>query len=89
MLGMHGLEPMRDATILYVGGIPEILAAILAGGVDAGTISPPISVKARKAGLRQIADVSGTPSIQSALVTTRAFAARDPVATASFVRAWT
>ncbi|PYM41372.1 MAG: hypothetical protein DME12_12005 [Candidatus Rokuibacteriota bacterium] len=88
-LRMHGLEPMRDATILYVGGIPEVLAAILAGGVDAGTISPPISVKARKAGLRQIADVSGTPSIQSAVVTTKAFAARDPVATASFVRAWT
>ena len=38
---------------------------------------------------RQIADVSGTPSIQSAVVTTKAFAARDPVATASFVRAWT
>src|SRR5207247_2856488 len=88
-LGRQGLGPMRDATILYVGGMAEVLAAIRAGGVDAGTISPPISVKARKAGLRQIADVSGTPSIQSAVVTTKAFAARDPVATASFVRAWT
>jgi NitT/TauT family transport system substrate-binding protein len=88
-LRMHGLEPLRDATILYVGGIPEILAAIQAGHVDAGTISPPISVKARKAGLRQLADVSGTPSIQSALVTTRAHASREAAATASFVKAWT
>ena len=43
----------------------------------------------RTAGEAVLADVSGTPSIQSAVVTTKAFAARDPVATASFVRAWT
>jgi NitT/TauT family transport system substrate-binding protein len=88
-LRLHGLEPMRDVTILYVGGIPEILTAILAGSLDAGTISPPTSVKARKAGLRQIADVSGTPSVQSAVLTTRAYAAREAATTASFVKAWT
>jgi NitT/TauT family transport system substrate-binding protein len=88
-LRQHGLDPLRDATILYIGGIPEILAAILAGSVDAGTISPPTSVKARKAGLRQLADVSGTPSIQSAVVTTRAYAGREAATTAAFVKAWT
>jgi len=64
-------------------------ARLLAGSLDAGTISPPISVKARKAGLRQIADVSGTPSVQSAVLTTRAYAAREAATTASFVKAWT
>jgi ABC-type nitrate/sulfonate/bicarbonate transport system substrate-binding protein len=88
-LRMHGLEPMRDATILYVGGIPEVLAAIIAGRVDAGTISPPTSLQARKAGLRQVADVSGTPSIQSAVVTTRAYATQAAATTAGFVKAWT
>jgi NitT/TauT family transport system substrate-binding protein len=88
-LKMHGLEPMKDAAILYLGGIPEILAGIAAGAVDAGTISPPTSLNARKAGLRQLADLSGIPYIQSAALTTKAYATREGVATAGFVKAWT
>lgn len=88
-LRLHGLEPMKDATILYVGGIPEILTAIIAGSVDAGTISPPTSLKARKAGLRQLADLSGIPYVQSAVLTTKVYAARNEAATGSFVKAWT
>ena len=87
-LKLGGLEPMKDATILYVGGVPEILAAIIAGSLDAGTISPPTSLQARRAGLRQLLDLSGTPYVQSALLTTKTYAAREAAATTSFVKAW-
>jgi NitT/TauT family transport system substrate-binding protein len=48
-----GLGP-KDASLLSVGGIPEILAALRAGALNAGILSPPTSTAARDLGYRAI-----------------------------------
>jgi NitT/TauT family transport system substrate-binding protein len=44
----------KDVTLLSVGGIPEILAAMRAGALNAGILSPPTSTAARDLGYRAI-----------------------------------
>ena len=49
-----GLGP-KDATMISLGGIPDILAAMRAGAVNAGILSPPTSTAARDLGYRPLA----------------------------------
>jgi NitT/TauT family transport system substrate-binding protein len=58
-------------TFLATGGPPETLAAITAGKVQGGVVSPPDTVKARAMGLHELLDVSRTGvKVQTAAVTT-------------------
>ena len=47
-----GLIPEKDVAIRGVGGVPETVAALKAKVVQAGTLSPPSSFVAQKAGSR-------------------------------------
>jgi len=53
-----GLEPVRDVTILQVGNSPERLAAIAAGKVYGSILSLSQTPRAKKLGLRVLADLS-------------------------------
>ena len=53
-----GLEPVRDVTILQVGNSPERLAAIASGKVHGSILSLSQTPRARKFGLRVLADLS-------------------------------
>lgn len=44
----------KDVTMLSLGGIPEILAAMRAGAVNGGILSPPTSTAARDMGYRSL-----------------------------------
>ncbi len=46
LLKRNGLDPDRDVTIVQVGGVPEILAALQSGSIDAGALSPPTMFRA-------------------------------------------
>jgi NitT/TauT family transport system substrate-binding protein len=46
LLKRNGLDPDRDVTVLQVGGVPEILAALQSGSIDAGALSPPTMFRA-------------------------------------------
>ena len=48
-----GLNP-KDVTMIALGGIPEILAAMRAGAVNGGILSPPTSTAARDLGYRPL-----------------------------------
>jgi ABC-type nitrate/sulfonate/bicarbonate transport system substrate-binding protein len=52
-LEQFGLGP-KDATMISLGGIPDILAAMRAGAVNAGILSPPTSTAARDLGYRPL-----------------------------------
>ena len=54
----NGLVPDKDVAIRGVGGVPEIVAALKAKIVQAGTLSPPSSFVARKAGFKILFDMS-------------------------------
>lgn len=52
-LEQFGLGP-KDVTMIALGGIPEILAAMRAGAVNGGILSPPTSTAAREMGYRPL-----------------------------------
>ena len=53
-----GLEPVKDVTILQVGNSPERLAAISSGKVHGSILSLSQTPRAKKLGLRVLADLS-------------------------------
>jgi NitT/TauT family transport system substrate-binding protein len=53
-----GLEPAKDVTILQVGNSPERLAAIASGKVHGSILSLSQTPRAKKLGLRVLADLS-------------------------------
>jgi NitT/TauT family transport system substrate-binding protein len=53
-----GLEPVKDVTILLVGNSPERLAAIASGKVHGSILSLSQTPRAKKLGLRVLADLS-------------------------------
>lgn len=57
-LRKFGLQPDREVTIVQVGGVPNILAALQARALEAGVLSAPVNVRAKKLGFRELADVA-------------------------------
>jgi ABC-type nitrate/sulfonate/bicarbonate transport system substrate-binding protein len=53
-----GLVPDKDVTIRGVGGVPETVAALKAKIIQAGTLSPPSSFVAEKAGFKLLFDMT-------------------------------
>ncbi len=53
-----GLTPDRDVPLLQVGGMPELLAAVKAGALDAAVLSTPDDLRAEELGWKEIADFS-------------------------------
>ena len=50
-----GLKPEGDVNILQIRGVPEILAGLKSGAIQAGVLSPPTSMMALKAGFKELA----------------------------------
>ena len=90
VLRRWGLEPSRDVTILQIGGVPEILSAIQARSIDAGVLASPSTLRARKAGLRELVDM-GTLGIDypgSCIVTTKRFLKEDRRTVKQFLKGY-
>src|SRR5258705_13050712 len=65
-----GLEPVKDVTILQIGNSPERLAAVAGGKVQGSILSLSQTPRAKKLGLRVLADLSqkATDTPQRALI---------------------
>jgi NitT/TauT family transport system substrate-binding protein len=86
-LEANGLVPDKDVKILFVGGVPEIMAAVKQNLAAAGVVSPPTTLRAKKAGLKEIANLAEQkiPYIQSAWATTETLIRRKPEGLRRFV----
>jgi NitT/TauT family transport system substrate-binding protein len=51
-----GLRRGSDLAVIQTGGMPQLLAAITGGIVDAGVVSPPTNLTAAKLGLKELVD---------------------------------
>ena len=56
LLQKFGLDPGRDVRLIPTGGISQTPAAMQAGVVDGALLSPPVTLRARRLGFRQILD---------------------------------
>ena len=85
-----GMEAGRDVTVMQIGGVPEILAAMQAGSIDAGVLSSPSTLRAKKVGLRELVDM-GTLGIDypgSCIVSTKRFLRENRATVKAFLKAF-
>jgi NitT/TauT family transport system substrate-binding protein len=85
-----GLEPGKDVTILQVGNSPERLAAIVGGKVHGSILSLSQTPRAKKLGLRVLADLSqiDTQYPQGVLYVTSSLIEKRPDLIRSFLSAY-
>jgi NitT/TauT family transport system substrate-binding protein len=83
-----GLDPAKDVTIVQIGGIPEQLAAMKAGAISGGSMSPPVLTAAKKAGFKELADFESLNYKYPATViaSTKSFIQRQRVTALNFLR---
>ena len=83
-----GLDPAKDVTIVQIGGIPEQLAAMKAGAISGGSMSPPVLTAAKKAGFKELADFESLNYKYPATViaTTKSFIQRQRPTALNFLR---
>jgi len=86
-----GVERGRDIVVIQTGGMPEGLAALLAGALDAVVLSPPSNFRAMKAGMHELADVGQLGIIfpNTPLSTTRSFIKSNRETALRFLRGFT
>ena len=89
-LKKYGLAPDSDVKFTYnPQGTPAILSGIVAGSTAAGTLSAPITLEAKKAGLNLLVDIAelNIPGLQGAYGTTEKFLASNPNTLYAFSKA--
>lgn len=83
-----GMEAGRDYTMIQTGGAPEMLAALLSGAIDAGTLSSPLDAQAIAQGYHYI--VYGPdlriPQVAVGFFTRRSTLAKRPQVLGRFMR---
>jgi ABC-type nitrate/sulfonate/bicarbonate transport system substrate-binding protein len=84
------MEPDKDVRILQMGGQPQIVAAMIAGAVQAGVLSSPANYNAMKAGFQMLVDFKSVgldyPTVS--LVSTRSYIKKDPQTVRRFLMAY-
>ena len=85
-----GIDPERDITMVQTGGPAETIAAMVAGKVHAAAISPPATMQARRAKLKDLMDLSNLDIEYhvNGLVTTRRYLKSNEDTVRRFLRAY-
>ena len=85
----RNMEAGRDYSMIQTGGAPEMLAALLSGSIDAGTMSAPWDARAISQGYSYV--VYGPdlriPQVAVSLITRRSFIAQNAPLVGRFMRA--
>jgi len=83
-----GFEPARDLTMVQIGRAQDILSALGAGLVDAGTMAFPYNINAKESGFRELADLSqsGARYASSTFLAKRQFLTQNRIQAEGFIR---
>ena len=89
LIRQAGLLPGTDVRMLYVKGLPEVVTSMMQGIADAGPLSPPTTLRARRAGLRELVNLTerNLPIIQSGVGTTGEFLKEHPQVVRRYLQA--
>jgi ABC-type nitrate/sulfonate/bicarbonate transport system substrate-binding protein len=85
----RNMEAGRDYSMIQTGGAPEMLAALLSGSIDAGTMSAPWDARAISQGYSYVVYGPGLriPQVAVSLITRRSFIAQNSPLVGRFMRA--
>jgi NitT/TauT family transport system substrate-binding protein len=88
-LKQWGLVPVKDVTLIQLGGLPEAFAALKSDSVQAAVLPPPFSTEAMRQGMVQLIDFnqSDIEFIGVGLTSTARFVSTHDEATRRVVRA--
>jgi ABC-type nitrate/sulfonate/bicarbonate transport system substrate-binding protein len=80
VLEIFGLQAQKDVALLQIGAQTARFAALRSGQVQSTFVVPPLTLVARKAGLRELADLGelGFPSSSAAFVAMQTTVERNP-----------
>ncbi|MGZ9214602.1 MAG: ABC transporter substrate-binding protein [Candidatus Binatia bacterium] len=89
-LRLHGIDPERDITMVQTGGPAETVVAIATGKIQAAALSPPATLQAKKAKLKELLDMSKLDAEYhiNGLVTTRKYIKTNEDTVRRFMRAY-
>ena len=89
-LRLYGIDPERDIVMVQTGGPAETVAAILTGKIHAAALSPPATLQAKKAKLRELLDMSKLDAEYhiNGVVTTRRYFKTNEDTVRRFMRAY-
>jgi ABC-type nitrate/sulfonate/bicarbonate transport system substrate-binding protein len=87
LLRQAGLAPDADVALIQAGGTPEMMEAIVAGGLDAGLMSEPFALMAVKQGFPALLDLStmGVEYPVTSIGVLRPLVSAQPAALAAYV----
>ena len=90
LLQQAGLVPGKDVKLLYLKGMPEILAGITQGNADAGIFTSPTTLKAAQAGLKELVNVTekNIPMIHAAFASTKEYLKSQPDSVRRFLQGY-
>ena len=88
-LKQWGLVPVKDVTIIQLGGYPEAFAGLKGDSVQAAVLAPPFSTEAKRLGMVELIDFnqSDTEFAGVGLITTARYVSAHGEATRRVVRA--
>jgi NitT/TauT family transport system substrate-binding protein len=80
LLQQAGLTPGKDVKLLYLKGMPEIVAGMTQGNADAGIFTSPTTLRARQAGFNELVNLTekNIPMIHAAFASTREYMKTQP-----------
>lgn len=89
-LGKWNLQRGRDVAVLQTGGMPQMMSALQAGGIDAGVITSILGLVAVKSGFRRLLDFGDLdiPYPYSSLIARRSYLASHRELTLRLLRAY-
>jgi len=89
-LRLYGIDPERDITMVQTSGPAETVAAIATGRIHAAALSPPATLQAKKAKLKEILDMSKLDAEYhiNGVVTTRKYLKTNEDTVRRFMRAY-
>ena len=90
LVRQSGMTPGKDVRVMHLDGIPAIMTALTQGNIDAGVISAPTTVRARKAGLKELVNIAekNIPLIHVAFASTRQYMKENPDRVRKFLQAY-
>jgi len=90
LLNQWGIQADREVALLQMGGSPEILAGLGAGGIDGGVLSSPLHLRAQKLGFNLLVDLSaiGVDYQGAGVVTTRSYVREHPEIIRAYLKAY-
>ena len=89
-LRIWGLEPGKDVNLVSLTEVPNILAAMQTGQIDAGILSPPTNTRAKQASFKELINLATDgPAYPSVTVGAKAsYISANPEVVRKFVRAY-